>query len=266
MVWQEGAILKKDNCRARIKEDITRDGLKVIDISVTGDSYERRQLLGHIRENLEGIHRHSFKGLEIEELVPCCCKICSEAEEPAFHEFSLLKKYIEKGRKDITCDNVQDVEIVKLLGEIVEYRHFSGDISEIKKFLIEKRLNKSDKPEYYAKREDELLELLKIALLKKEQTLNINQSGEVVVTESGDVKTQHKNVVEKSENGKKPFLNRTKTLVAILGTLVIATFAALTFWYNSKDKSAPPKPETAQEAPADTSKADSTKTMADNIK
>lgn len=54
-------ILAKDRCRALVKTDITKEGLKIIDISVTGDRLLAKELLSHIRLTIDAVHKQSFK-------------------------------------------------------------------------------------------------------------------------------------------------------------------------------------------------------------
>ena len=129
LAWRDGAILQQNGSTALIKQDRTSDGLDVIDISVHGKPFERKGLLAHIRRTLTGLHHDSFKDLNLEELVPCCCENCAKLPEPSFFEFTTLQRYIDNERTEITCANensVQDVSIVQLLEGVVERRSEYG--------------------------------------------------------------------------------------------------------------------------------------------
>ena len=185
LIWRDGAILQQNGCTALVVQDKTEKGLQVIDISVQGKEFERKDLLVHIRRTLTGIHRDSFEGLDFEELVPCCCEACAGLPEPTFFEMTKLQRYIESGRTKIICDNeksVQDVSIVQLLEGVVDSR--AKDEMRIGDRQMEERqifaAGKIDRIE------DKLDELLEQAKHTERNVTNIY--GPVgAMTETGDV-------------------------------------------------------------------------------
>jgi len=123
LVWRSGVILVKDDCRALIKEDISYEGLKVIDISVTGDVRTRKELLAHIRCSMDALHNIEDNKIEHEKLIPCCCENCLESDNPGYFELSRLHNYVNAGKYKITCEKVipfTEVEIEELLEGVVQ--------------------------------------------------------------------------------------------------------------------------------------------------
>ena len=123
LVWKSGVILQKSGGRALIREDKSKEGLNIIDISVHGDEYNRKELLSYIRNTIEEIHQRISPKIPAEPLVPCNCEVCSQSDEPMMYEFSRLQKYIKSGEKKIKCEKgkvFRDVSIMQLLEGVVQ--------------------------------------------------------------------------------------------------------------------------------------------------
>jgi internalin A len=56
-----------------------------------------------IRKTLNDIHK-DFNKLEVREMIPCNCKLCSNSDTPHFYDFNLLKRYESKEILDIRCE------------------------------------------------------------------------------------------------------------------------------------------------------------------
>lgn len=104
LVWKSGVILEKDGLSALVKEDRTRDGAKVIDVSIRGGGYEGRDFLSRIRSQLEDVHEVSFSGIDCDLLVPCCCPACGDHEERTYFEESRLREYVNRRLWEIRCE------------------------------------------------------------------------------------------------------------------------------------------------------------------
>ncbi|MGB1256491.1 MAG: COR domain-containing protein, partial [Thiolinea sp.] len=106
LVWRKGVVLQGENCRALIQEEENRDGLKVIDIAVSGRESERKFLLREIRKEVNSIHSKWFRNIEAEQMIPCRCDYCDSAEcaEPKFFEYSVLQRAQDHGQHEIQCD------------------------------------------------------------------------------------------------------------------------------------------------------------------
>lgn len=243
LIWRDGAILQQNGCTALVVQDKTEKGLQVIDISVQGKEFERKDLLVHIRRTLTGIHRDSFEGLDFEELVPCCCEACAGLPEPTFFEMTKLQRYIESGRTKIICDNeksVQDVSIVQLLEGVVDSR--AKDEMRIGDRQMEERqifaAGKIDRIE------DKLDELLEQAKHTERNVTNIY--GPVgAMTETGDVNQSE--VQTEKKNGKKPFLKKTSIIISIAaGLLAILTGTGIWQFFFKSEK-AEQEPQTVKQ-------------------
>ena len=71
LVWEKGVVLHKDGIRAQIIEEITKtDGLKVINITLSGAEFRKKEFLIEIRKEIDSIHRTSFKNINAKAMVP----------------------------------------------------------------------------------------------------------------------------------------------------------------------------------------------------
>jgi len=140
LVWKKGVIFKYQNAKAQVTEKETKEGLKVIDISIDGDRFDSQNLLSKIKNEIENIHRKSFPNLNFEEMIPCICDKCIK-EKPHYFSFSTLKNYISKEKSFITCEkSVNDVSIAKLLGNVIIKDDESKE-SQLLEYIKEKGLN-----------------------------------------------------------------------------------------------------------------------------
>jgi signal recognition particle receptor subunit beta len=118
LVWRTGVILEKEGCQAQILEEENRDGLKVLDIAIAGNEQERKYLLRTIRDEVNGIHRKWFRNIQAEEMIPCNCSYCADANntDTKFFAFSVLQRAREQHRPTIQCDRrFEDVPVLHLL-------------------------------------------------------------------------------------------------------------------------------------------------------
>ena len=124
LIWENGVILKRNNVRAKIIKEIKKDGLKVLDIEISGDN--KKEFLTIIREEIEKINNR-FKNLNPEKLIPCNCEVCLELEEPEFFEHSRIEKYIEGNKQEIYCTKAkEDILIKQLLEGVVDEKRYSS--------------------------------------------------------------------------------------------------------------------------------------------
>jgi hypothetical protein len=65
LVWRKGMVLERNDCHAQIHEEENRDGLKVIDITITGKISERKYLLRTIRDEVEMLHHKWFRNIDV---------------------------------------------------------------------------------------------------------------------------------------------------------------------------------------------------------
>ncbi len=140
LVWKKGVILNYQNAKAQVIEKETKEGLKVIDISIIGEKIDSQNLLSKIKNEIENIHRKSFPNLSFDEMIPCLCNSCIK-ENPHYFSFAILKNYISKENSTIKCEkSIEDVSIAKLLGNVI-VRNDESKESELLKFIKEKGFN-----------------------------------------------------------------------------------------------------------------------------
>lgn len=117
LMWGRGAVFNRNGVRAWVEEDETRrDGLKVIDVAVSGGTArQRREFLTQIRGELGVIHHRSFATISYDEMIPCNCPDCCQSS-PTFFEHKTLLKYERAGRRTIVCEKeLRDVVVKSLL-------------------------------------------------------------------------------------------------------------------------------------------------------
>ena len=123
LVWRKGVIFNSDNCRAQVLEEENRDGLKVIDIAVTGNQSQRKFLLRQIRNEVQSIHKKWFRNIQSEQMIPCICDNCSVADRQhiKFFEAGVLRRAQERGKTTVECDKeFIDVPVMGLLEGVFE--------------------------------------------------------------------------------------------------------------------------------------------------
>ncbi len=108
--WRYGVVLEYEETLGRVIEHYFD---RKITIEVSG-TY-RKELLAIIRKSLQEIH-DDFVNLQYEEMIPCTCVECKAEDRPHFYKYSLLKKYMIKGKGEITCEkSLEDVLVDELL-------------------------------------------------------------------------------------------------------------------------------------------------------
>lgn len=124
VVWRKGMVLNHDGCRAQIiEEENNRDGLKTIDIAVTGNNNKRKYLLHLIRTEVESLHKKWFRNIAVEQMIPCICAYCTNApaKDRHYFKFSVLQRAQEKYKKTVECEKeFLDVPVLALLEGIFE--------------------------------------------------------------------------------------------------------------------------------------------------
>ncbi|MCX6580115.1 MAG: ADP-ribosylation factor-like protein [Candidatus Aminicenantes bacterium] len=136
LIWKRGFFLNRNGTKARVAEDLSEKGLKVIDIKISGDAGYRRDLLLMIRNEVRKIHKKSFEDIDVEEMVPCICTDCRTAKNPNYFEYSVLQLFLRTGKKCIPCfKSTKDVDIWKLIEEV-------GPMEEFKECYQMKKLGK----------------------------------------------------------------------------------------------------------------------------
>ncbi len=113
--WRYGVILKYEDSYAIIKEKYFENK---ITIELKGDN--KREFLFLIRKTLNEIHQ-DFNKLNVMEMIPCNCEVCSSAESPHFYDFNLLRRYELKQIMNIRCDiSLQEVPVFELTSDIAK--------------------------------------------------------------------------------------------------------------------------------------------------
>ncbi len=123
LVWRKGVVLEDNDCRAKVTEEENREGLKVVDIAVTGRIAERKFLLRKIREEVQAIHQKWFKNIQTEQMIPCNCDYCLNPAHPTpkFFELSDIERAVDRNQPTIQCvKEFLNVPIMGLLEGVFE--------------------------------------------------------------------------------------------------------------------------------------------------
>ena len=141
IVWKKGGVfrlkLREGECRVRLREDDaeSKSGLRQILIEVIGDAQARKYALHKIRDEVEDLHKKWFRGLKVDEMVPCCCSECLVSDNPQLFKLENLLKRSTK-RKDTSCDfSGEDVLIKALLEGVYDQQEIRNMTYESGKFL-----------------------------------------------------------------------------------------------------------------------------------
>jgi hypothetical protein len=123
LVWRNGMVLEQNGCLAQVQEEENREGLKVIDITITGKVSERKYLLRTIRDEIEKLHYKWFRNIDVEQMIPCNCRYCANSSNSnlKYFEFSVLQRAQERGKATVQCDReFLDVPVSRLLEGVFE--------------------------------------------------------------------------------------------------------------------------------------------------
>ncbi|WP_133510632.1 COR domain-containing protein [Candidatus Thiosymbion oneisti] len=200
LIWRKGAILSSEGARAELVETEDPRGGKVLRLRVAGRMAQRtmarRQLLAVLRYEIEQTHFRSFRGLEVNERVPCSCKVCGKAAEPRMYDYSELEKYVSGGRGTVYCPEGQvDVSISAMLEGLV------GTAAARPPALSSGTAGAGNELDRLSDRDYSTLERLRSEALRVEvsPTLNVQVSPEVSVrqetTVSIEMRIEQKNQV-----------------------------------------------------------------------
>lgn len=111
--WLHGLAVKQEDTEAIITINKFE---RYIRVKVKGKN--KQDLFGIIRYEINNIHK-TLKNPPVELMTHCICDECNTSEKPEFYAFKQLNKYLDKGKKTITCPkSVKEVSINKLLGKI----------------------------------------------------------------------------------------------------------------------------------------------------
>jgi Leucine-rich repeat (LRR) protein/GTPase SAR1 family protein len=139
-VWSEGVIFKKNGAMAQVIEKKTmKEGLKIIEIRLSGTPPSRKDFLTLIREEIKNIQNSSFPNLPYNEMIPCHCKECERTEDPYFFDYSDIETYLQKGKTKIDCrKSTEEVSIIDLVGSIFNTKEIE---ERYKRIMDEGKIN-----------------------------------------------------------------------------------------------------------------------------
>lgn len=136
LYWKHGVVLNYENTDALIEEDYIKGKIK---ISLNGKN--KKGLLSAIRMYIEEVHADFDKAgkLIYNKMIPCNCVECMKAVNPHFYSFDVLKKFEEKGRKNVPCDKSAEDVLIKSLIDDIELDSSIGKIktnTDLKDFIL----------------------------------------------------------------------------------------------------------------------------------
>ncbi len=65
---------------------------------------------------MEDLHKKWFRGLKVDEMVPCCCSKCAVSDEPELYKLEKLLR-ARKTRPDKSCDESGENVLIQALLE-----------------------------------------------------------------------------------------------------------------------------------------------------
>jgi internalin A len=142
LVWNKGVIFIRNGAKAQVIEQINnKEGIKIIDIQVSGNPNYRKELLLLIREEIRKIQKIAFPNLPYYEMVPCHCPECINVNEPLFFDYYVLEKlHFEKKYNSIQCLRSGDSLSISDLIDGIEIPDKKDNIG-----ILDKITRKSDK-------------------------------------------------------------------------------------------------------------------------
>ncbi|MHC4477446.1 MAG: COR domain-containing protein [Planctomycetota bacterium] len=112
--WKNGVALRREEAEALIVSDTY--GRK-ISIRVRGE--DKKGLLAIIRREIDYIH-NTLNNPDVDEMVPCNCSTCKDAEEPYYFKLERIKTRLRTGKRTLDCGKSgEDVDIHKILGDVI---------------------------------------------------------------------------------------------------------------------------------------------------
>ncbi len=101
--WKTGVVLGSGTVRAWVEENLTEQGLKVLDIRLAGEEFELKGYLSWIRKEIGQIHQESYDGITPEQLVPCPACLADDVASPNYILYSQLNTFVRAGNDILTC-------------------------------------------------------------------------------------------------------------------------------------------------------------------
>jgi len=118
VVWRDGALFTRGNSIAEVKSWFAKESGGGFDIRVKGDHYEQKELWAIIINEIERIHKKSFKNIEFNIAVPCY--LCPDDEKPRLFPLDDLSKLAKHGEPTVTCPDCGNKPMINtLVGNIV---------------------------------------------------------------------------------------------------------------------------------------------------
>ena len=120
LAWKTGFILESNGAQLQLQER-EQGGLKVLDIEAGGKTDEQKYIIRKVRDEVSRIHHRWFKGIQVNEMVPCSCPECKDSSTPHYFKNEVLQRRLQKNRTHIDCEkSVERVDIRGLLEGIYQ--------------------------------------------------------------------------------------------------------------------------------------------------
>jgi len=122
--WKNGVVLKFEESKALIVSEPINRKIRVV---ISGSN--NPELLAIIRKEFESIYStlNLKKELDYKEMIPCNCNVCYK-EASNFYDYSVLKKFINKGKESIDCQISAEKVIIKGLLTGYEEKNIKFDL------------------------------------------------------------------------------------------------------------------------------------------
>lgn len=110
LVWRYGVVFERDGCLAEIIQTrFSGEGHRDISVRVNGTDYRKKELLTIISNEIEDIHRKSFRHINYKILIPCNSAKCSTSGNPKLFPLDELNSLVEAGDASFRCTECREL-------------------------------------------------------------------------------------------------------------------------------------------------------------
>jgi internalin A len=112
--WRTGAVFHRQGAKVRVVEQY-RDRQLVLH----GLGDEVKALITIISDEIDYLNRQ-YKGLRVQRMVPCNCRVCKPMAKPHFYTYEDLMRRKERGKATVECPNsYDDVNVLRLIDDVL---------------------------------------------------------------------------------------------------------------------------------------------------
>ncbi|MBM4054704.1 MAG: hypothetical protein FJ264_08550 [Planctomycetes bacterium] len=149
-MWRYGALFEREGCTAEvIQTSFSGEGNKDISVRVVGRDYRKKELLTIIGNEIEAIHRKSFRHISFKILIPCTTAKCASSGNPKLFPLDELNKLAGYGDTALRCTECGEKEDLPIyVQDDSKRQQMENELELVKKALEEiKKVPKAEAKE-----------------------------------------------------------------------------------------------------------------------